>query len=177
VTDATPTPARPDLPHGDLTFNTTPNWLTVVRIGFVPFVIGAMLMRTPAWDRVAAILFGIAGITDIFDGYLARTRKLVTIYGKLLDPLADKLLLTSSYMVFAYKGSIPLWVFVAIFSRDLIIILGWSIIYILTSSSHIEPRLLGKLTTCLQMTAAITVDTINAKAKAEGGKFMDRVEI
>ena len=77
-------------------FNTTPNILTLVRIGFVPLVVGALMQRTIRWDIAASILFGIAAITDYFDGYIARVQKSVTVYGKLMDPLADKFLVVSS---------------------------------------------------------------------------------
>src|SRR5687768_7180038 len=76
----------------ELRFSTTPNWITLGRMALVPFVVGALLMRDPWWDIVGTILFIIASVTDYFDGYLARSQKSVTIYGKLMDPLADKFL-------------------------------------------------------------------------------------
>ena len=66
-------------------------------------------------------------------------------------------MLTATFILFTYTSKIALWVFVVIFSRDLIIVLGWTIIYILTSSSNIDPRLLGKTSTLLQMTSAIAL--------------------
>ncbi len=89
-------------PHDELTFGTTPNILTMIRIGFVPLVVGALFFRTHAWDVAAALLFTAASITDYFDGYIARTQKLETIYGKLLDPLADKFLVVSSLVMLQY---------------------------------------------------------------------------
>lgn len=64
-------------------------------------------------------------------------------------------MLVSSYVVFTALGWIPVWVFVAVFSRDLLILLGWTVVYILTGNSKIQPRPLGKLTTALQMAVAL----------------------
>ncbi len=77
-------------------FTTTPNLLTLVRMAFVPVVVGILFLRDPFWDLIAALVFAAASITDYFDGYLARTQKSETVYGKLLDPLADKFLVVSS---------------------------------------------------------------------------------
>lgn len=83
----------------DLQFTNAPNLLTLSRILFVPLVVGALFMRTPTWDIVAAILFGVASITDYFDGYLARANQQITVYGQLMDPLADKFLVVSSLIM------------------------------------------------------------------------------
>ena len=83
----------------ELTFNTTPNYLTLVRIVFAPIVVGLLFIKDPTWDVVAAIVFAVASITDYFDGYIARTQKLETIYGKLMDPLADKFLVVSALIM------------------------------------------------------------------------------
>jgi CDP-diacylglycerol---glycerol-3-phosphate 3-phosphatidyltransferase len=86
-------------PHDELTFNTTPNYLSLLRIAFVPLVVGLLFIRKPSWDVVAALAFGVAAMTDWFDGYLARLQQVVTVYGKLLDPLADKFLVISSLIM------------------------------------------------------------------------------
>lgn len=83
-------------PFDELTFHTTPNYLTLLRIVFVPTVIFALFQKTFIWDLVAAVLFGLASLTDYFDGYLARKYKIETVYGKLMDPLADKFLVICS---------------------------------------------------------------------------------
>jgi cardiolipin synthase len=69
--------------------------------------------------------------------------------------MADKLLLTAVYVTLAYRGFLPAWVFVVIFSRDLLIVLGWAVIYILTGSSKVAPRTLGKVTTGIQMATVV----------------------
>lgn len=82
-----------------LHFDNTPNRLTLLRIAAVPAVIYFLLQRTMTGDIVAAILFSLAAITDYFDGYLARAYKTITIFGKLMDPLADKFLVVSSLII------------------------------------------------------------------------------
>ena len=105
----------------DMTFNTTPNQLTLLRMAFVPFVVGLMMLRTPQWDVVGGIAFTIAAITDYFDGYLARSRKQETVYGKLLDPLADKFLVASSLIILESLGRIPPVVVILLICREMAI--------------------------------------------------------
>src|SRR5262249_2003776 len=93
--------------------------------------------------------------SDALDGTIARFRRERTPLGAFLDPVADKLLLVVTYVTFAYLNWIPLWVFVTVISRDLLIILGWMVVYILTGNRKIEPRPLGKATTALQMALAV----------------------
>jgi len=95
--------------------------------------------------------------TDLLDGFAARRRGERTRLGAFLDPMADKLLLTSVFLSLTYLHQIPVWVFVAIFSRDVLIVLGWSVIFILTGSSTVQPRPLGKATTAAQMITALAV--------------------
>src|ERR1700690_3019438 len=92
--------------HDDLIFTNAPNILTLIRIGFVPIVVSLLFLKTPKGDLVAAIAFAIASITDYFDGYLARIHKLETVYGRLLDPLADKFLVVSALIVLQEIGRI-----------------------------------------------------------------------
>ncbi len=108
-------------PHDELKFGTTPNILTMIRIGFVPIVIGLMMKREHSWDIAAALVFGVASITDYFDGYLARTQKVVTIYGKLLDPLADKFLVVSSLVMLQELGRIHPIVVMLLICREIAI--------------------------------------------------------
>lgn len=111
------TDERPD----ELTFNTTPNQLTLLRIIFVPVVIGLLYLRTPTGDLLAAIAFSLASITDYFDGYLARRQKLVTVYGKLMDPLADKFLVASALIMLLELNRIPAVVVMLLICRELAI--------------------------------------------------------
>lgn len=90
----------------ELEFTNTPNLLTLSRILMIPAVIGALWMRQDFWDWVAALLFGLAAITDYFDGYFARKQKLITVYGQLMDPLADKFLVASCLIMLQHLQSI-----------------------------------------------------------------------
>jgi len=105
--------------HDELRFDTLPNRLTLLRIAFVPLVIGLLFIEKPTWDLIAALCFGVAAITDWFDGYFARKRKVVTVYGKLLDPLADKFLVVCSLIMLQYLGSIPPVVVMLLICREL----------------------------------------------------------
>ena len=86
-------------PHDEMTFTTAPNLLTLLRIAFVPVVVFMLFKKDPSWDIAAALCFAVASITDFFDGYLARVQKNVTVYGKLMDPLADKFLVVSALIM------------------------------------------------------------------------------
>lgn len=107
--------------HDELTFNTTPNWLTLLRIAFVPVVVGLLFIHTFTGDLFAALAFVLASITDYFDGYLARTQKVVTVYGKLLDPLADKFLVVSALIMLQELGRIHPVVVILLICRELAI--------------------------------------------------------
>lgn len=105
----------------DLTFTTTPNLLTLSRVLFVPVVVACLFFRTPSWDLIAAILFGVASITDYFDGYLARKQKSESVYGKLMDPLADKFLVVSSLVMLQEIGRIHPVVVILLICREMAI--------------------------------------------------------
>ncbi|MCM2322422.1 MAG: CDP-diacylglycerol--glycerol-3-phosphate 3-phosphatidyltransferase [Oligoflexia bacterium] len=103
----------------ELTFTNAPNILTLIRITFVPLVVGLLFIGEPNWDAIAAVAFGIASITDFFDGYLARRHQQVTIYGKLMDPLADKFLVVSSVIMLQHLGRIHPVVVMLLVCREL----------------------------------------------------------
>lgn len=105
----------------EMTFTNAPNLLTLLRIFFVPIVVGLLFLKEPKWDVVAALLFGVASITDYFDGYLARRNKQVTVYGKLMDPLADKFLVVSSLIMLQHLGRIHPVVVMLLICRELAI--------------------------------------------------------
>lgn len=135
---------------------TLANKITVARIITIPILVIAMLEQK---SILVYSLLGFSMATDLLDGLAARMRGERTKLGAFLDPMADKLLLTSLYMTLTYQGVIHVWIFIVIFSRDLLIVLGWAIIFILTGSSIIQPRLLGKITTAVQMTVALILMT------------------
>src|ERR1700757_420324 len=96
-----------------------PNLLTVLRIMLVPALVVALLGNTPAGDVLAAVVFAAASATDFVDGYLARSRNSVTTFGKLMDPLADKLLIVAALVSLVSLGRLPAWVAMVIIAREL----------------------------------------------------------
>jgi len=128
------------------------NRLTVGRLLLTPVFLIALSNRVPVWPLV---IFFLAALTDVLDGALARAWKQRTRLGAFLDPIADKLLLGSSFLVLAVLGVLPMWVFIVVFSRDLMILIGWNVVYVLTQSATVEPRWLGKSTTFLQMAVVV----------------------
>ena len=96
-----------------------PNVLTVVRILLVPVLVVALLGSTPDGDVFAAIVFAVASLTDFVDGYLARSRDSVTTFGKLMDPLADKLLIVAALISLVSLHRLAAWVAMVIIAREL----------------------------------------------------------
>src|SRR5581483_9791838 len=95
-----------------------PNVLTVVRILLVPVLIVALLEKTGGGDLLAAIVFAVASLTDAIDGYLARSRNWVTTFGKLMDPIADKLLIIAALIALVSLGRLEAWVAMVIICRE-----------------------------------------------------------
>ncbi len=102
-------------------FTNTPNLLTLFRIAFVPVIVGLLFIREPKWDVVAALAFTAASITDYLDGYIARAHKIETVYGKLMDPLADKFLVVSSLIMLQELGRIHPIVVILLICREMAI--------------------------------------------------------
>ena len=126
------------------------NWLTIVRILLVP-----VLVICVVYNR-ALLAFGtfvVAGVTDMMDGYIARTRGTKTRLGAFLDPLADKLLLTASFVTLTYKYPkvLPFWLTVIVLSRDLLLILVAVLIMLTGGQLNPTPTALGKASTMFQM--------------------------
>lgn len=95
-----------------------PNALTMLRILAVPVVVVALLEETANGDTLAAVVFALAAFTDGLDGYLARSRDSVTTFGKLVDPLADKLLVTAALVSLVSLGRVEAWVAMVIIARE-----------------------------------------------------------
>jgi CDP-diacylglycerol--glycerol-3-phosphate 3-phosphatidyltransferase len=96
-----------------------PNVLTVLRILAVPVIVVALLGETPNGDTLAAIVFALAAVTDGLDGYIARSRGDVTTFGKLMDPLADKLLIVAALVSLVALDRLAAWVAMVIIAREL----------------------------------------------------------
>lgn len=131
---------------------TLANKITVLRIIAIPLLVIALFENQFIWARV---IFILSIVSDALDGALARIRGERTPLGAFLDPLADKLLLVATFVTYTALGWIPLWIFIAVLSRDMLIVMGWAIVYILTGNAKIQPRLLGKITTASQMAVAL----------------------
>jgi CDP-diacylglycerol--glycerol-3-phosphate 3-phosphatidyltransferase len=96
-----------------------PNVLTVVRILLVPVLVVALLGETEHGDLLAAIVFAAASLTDAIDGYLARSRNSITTFGKLMDPIADKLLVIAALFALVSLGRLEAWIAMVIVTREL----------------------------------------------------------
>ncbi|MFA5280312.1 MAG: CDP-alcohol phosphatidyltransferase family protein [Smithellaceae bacterium] len=125
-----------------------PNFLSLLRIILVPVFV--IFLIQAEYDR-ALITFVVAGLTDALDGTLARLLKCQTVLGAYLDPLADKLLLATSFIMLAVIGLIPAWLAVVVISRDLIILLGIAIFSLMSIAYEIKPAIISKVTTALQV--------------------------
>ena len=95
-----------------------PNVLTLLRILLVPVLVVALLDETPNGDLLAAIVFAVASLTDAIDGYLARSRQWVTNFGKLMDPLADKLLIIAGLLALVSLDRLAAWVAMVVIARE-----------------------------------------------------------
>jgi cardiolipin synthase len=131
-----------------------PNILTLLRICLAPFLVAAILE-----DRYALsfALFVVAGLTDALDGTLARILHQRTMLGQYLDPVADKLLLSTLFLVLTHKGLIPARVTVLVFGRDVGILVVAAILYAAVGRREFRPSLFGKANTLVQIAAVAAV--------------------
>lgn len=96
-----------------------PNVVTLIRIGFIPLIVICIDNYSPKLSLLAAVLFSVAAASDALDGYLARRLGLVTVVGKFLDPLADKLIVLSTLVMLVHHGRAPAWLVVVLMAREL----------------------------------------------------------
>jgi cardiolipin synthase (CMP-forming) len=151
-----------------------PNRITLGRLLAIgPFVVCLLNLDEPdrVWLRwVAIIIFALMGLSDLVDGYLARLLKDESPLGAFLDPLADKLFITFSVIILCVKGihyrdsfgadvvlTLPNWVAVAAISKDLVVSIGFGVIYLITGRVFIQPRRLGKWCTTIQLALVLSV--------------------
>ena len=125
-----------------------PNSLTVLRILLIPFFIGFLTYGQYQWALWTLL---VAGVTDILDGVIARMANQRTKLGAYLDPLADKLLLTSAFVTLAVLHLVPGWVAIVVVSRDLIIVAGTLLLHVTQTPIEVVPTALGKGTTLVQL--------------------------
>jgi cardiolipin synthase len=122
-----------------------PNTLTIARFILIPVYLYVFLLDHTV---IAFLILVVAGITDVLDGYLARSRKQTTKFGSMLDPLADKTMMLTVVLSFLYAGMIPWTAAVAMFIRDGGMIIG-SAIYFFRGKKTVAANTMGKLTTVL----------------------------
>ena len=128
-----------------------PNLITLLRVILVPVVFWLLITGQ---TEVAFFLFIVAGISDAVDGYLAKTFGWQTELGAYLDPLADKLLLVSIFLALGVDGKLPLWLVVAVVSRDILIVAAVMLSWVIGSPLKVKPLVVSKLNTAAQIVFA-----------------------
>jgi cardiolipin synthase len=135
-------------------FRAAPNLLTLMRLFIIPFLVISIL---DGRYRLSLALFILAGISDALDGLLARWLRQKTTLGQYLDPIADKLLLSTLFVVLTHVGMIPQYVTVLVFSRDAGILLISTLLFVTNALRDFRPSLFGKLNTLVQIVALLVV--------------------
>ena len=140
-----------------------PNTLTLSRLVFA--VVFVFLLTQASWcgNIFALLVFIIASLTDFYDGFLAKRRGLISDFGKIMDPIADKILLVSAFICLSLVNNLPpnlklpAYVPIIVISRDAIIVLGSVIVYFIKGDVKIEPSIWGKVTTFFQMITIVSI--------------------
>ena len=138
---------------------TIPNFLTLLRMGMVPLFI---IMLVNGELRKALMIFVAAGVTDALDGFIARFWNQRSLLGTYLDPIADKLLLTSAYVVLSIPSlnhgtQIPLWVTILVIARDVLLVAVALVLYLAAGIQKFPPSVLSKINTMMQVVAVVLV--------------------
>jgi CDP-diacylglycerol--glycerol-3-phosphate 3-phosphatidyltransferase len=139
-----------------------PNVLTVVRILLVPVLVVALLDKTGGGDLLAAIVFATASLTDAIDGYLARSRNWVTTFGKLMDPIADKLLIVAALIALVSLGRLEAWVAMVIIAREFAV----TVLRVAVGTQQgvvISASALGKLKTAIQVLMVMVLIAVHGR--------------
>jgi cardiolipin synthase len=138
---------------------TVPNQLTFLRMAFLPLFLSLVI-----YDHyiLALTVLLLAGISDGLDGLLARKLNQKTVLGAYLDPIADKMLLSSSFLVLSLKGKILWWLTILVLTRDLTLLVGAAVIILVVGYRRFPPSIYGKMTTALQIFLVFAVVTQEA---------------
>ncbi len=139
-----------------------PNVLTVVRILLVPVLIVALLEKTGGGDLLAAIVFAVASLTDAIDGYLARSRNWVTTFGKLMDPIADKLLIVAALIALVSLNRLDAWVAMVIIAREFAV----TVLRVAAGTQQgviISASIFGKLKTGFQVVLVMVLIAVHGR--------------
>jgi cardiolipin synthase (CMP-forming) len=132
-----------------------PNFLTLLRLIAIPIF---LILLVDFRYAEALAVFVAAGVTDSLDGAIARLTHTKTTLGAYLDPAADKLLLMSAFLTLGIMGDVPRWVVVIVLTRDVILVLGYFLLFTMTSSAmEVRPSPVGKFSTFLQLLSVTTV--------------------
>jgi cardiolipin synthase len=129
------------------------NWLTLLRIVLIPVFVSLLVYRRPG---AALGVFALAAITDLLDGWVARRRRSQSRLGAFLDPMADKLLLTASFVTLTYLRVLPFWVAAVVISRDVILVIGALLVSMVGVRIHPRPTWAGKAATLFQVLTVVT---------------------
>jgi cardiolipin synthase len=133
---------------------TVPNQITLLRLGFLPFFLILISYERYEW---ALLVLVVAGLSDGVDGLLARRLNQRSSLGAYLDPIADKLLLSSSFIILAFKKQIAWWLTIIVFSRDILILVVAVVILLISGYRPFPPSIYGKMTTAFQIILVFTV--------------------
>ena len=137
------------------------NLLTVFRILLVPVLVAVLLSESPAGDALAAIVFALASLTDYLDGWIARKRKKESNFGKLMDPLADKLLVTAALVSLVSLQRLEAWVAMVIIAREFAVT---GLRQVAIEQGHVIPASQwGKVKTVLQVAMVMLLITIDSQ--------------
>jgi CDP-diacylglycerol--glycerol-3-phosphate 3-phosphatidyltransferase len=138
---------------------TLPNLLTVFRILLIPVLVAVLLNEVPAGDAIAAGVFALASVTDFADGYLARRQGTVSNFGKLMDPLADKLLVTSALVSLVALDQLASWVAMVIIAREFAVT---GLRQVAIEQGHVvAASIWGKLKTFVQVAMVLALIIVN----------------
>ncbi len=129
-----------------------PNVLTLIRVLLIPLFVILIINKLFSW---AIVTFAVAGITDAIDGLIARVTHQRTELGAYLDPIADKLLLSSAFVTLAIVERIPSWLTVMVITRDVIILIGFLMFFLTNHRPKMGPSLLSKVTTFFQISTVL----------------------
>jgi cardiolipin synthase (CMP-forming) len=133
---------------------TVPNQITLLRLGFIPIFLILIAYQRYQW---ALLVLVVAGLSDAVDGLLARKLNQHSSLGAYLDPIADKLLLSSSFIILAYKTRIAWWTAIIVLSRDILMLTVAIVIILISGYRPFPPSILGKLTTFFEIVLVFTV--------------------
>jgi len=132
---------------------TVPNQITILRLGFLPFFLILISYERYRWALLVLVL---AALSDGVDGVLARRLNQRSALGAYLDPIADKLLLSSSFIILAFKAQLAWWLTILVLSRDVLILIVAVVIILISGYRPFPPSFLGKLTTVCEMLFVFT---------------------